>query len=92
MVHTPSLWISEGITDYYAAVALARTGIFSPQDYLDHMGRVITALEQSPGPQGTQHRRHQLGHVVWRGAADSEPAPIPPISSTRTILTMTAEM
>ena len=31
MVHTPSLWISEGITDYYAAVALARTGIFSPQ-------------------------------------------------------------
>ena len=49
MVHTPSLWISEGITDYYAAVALARTGIFTPQDYLDHMGRVITALEQSPG-------------------------------------------
>ena len=49
MVPTPSLWISEGITDYYAAVALARTGIFSPQDYLDHMGRVITALEQSPG-------------------------------------------
>ena len=49
MVHTRSLWISEGITDYYAAVALARTGIFTPQDYLDHMGRVITALEQSPG-------------------------------------------
>jgi predicted metalloprotease with PDZ domain len=49
MVHTPSLWISEGVTDYYAAVALARTGIFTPQDYLDHMGRVITALEQSPG-------------------------------------------
>ena len=49
MVHTPSLWISEGITDYYAAVALSRTGIFSPQEYLDHMARVITALEQAPG-------------------------------------------
>jgi predicted metalloprotease with PDZ domain len=49
MVHTPSLWISEGITDYYAAVALSRTGVFSPQDYLDHMARVITAFEQAPG-------------------------------------------
>lgn len=49
MVHTPSLWISEGITSYYAGLALERAGFLTPQQYLDYLARVWTALEANPG-------------------------------------------
>jgi predicted metalloprotease with PDZ domain len=49
MVHTPSLWISEGLTSYYGALALERAGLVTPQQYLDQIGNVITNFEQSPG-------------------------------------------
>jgi predicted metalloprotease with PDZ domain len=49
MVHTPSLWISEGLTSYYGALTLERVGLITPQQYLDHIGRLITKFEQEPG-------------------------------------------
>jgi predicted metalloprotease with PDZ domain len=49
MVHTPSLWISEGLTSYYGALALERAGLITPQQYLDAMGVLITKFEQRPG-------------------------------------------
>jgi predicted metalloprotease with PDZ domain len=49
MVHTPSLWISEGLTSYYGALALERAGLVTPQQYLDEVGNMITNFEQSPG-------------------------------------------
>lgn len=49
MVHTPSLWISEGLTSYYGALALARGGLVTPQQYLDGLGKVITKFESDPG-------------------------------------------
>jgi predicted metalloprotease with PDZ domain len=49
MVHTPSLWISEGLTSYYGALALARAGIVTPQQYLDGIGKLITKFEAEPG-------------------------------------------
>ena len=49
MVHTPSLWISEGLTSYYGALALERAGLVTPQQYLDGIGHMITNFEQSPG-------------------------------------------
>ncbi len=49
MVHTPSLWISEGLTSYYGALALERAGLITPQQYLDEISFVITKFEQDPG-------------------------------------------
>jgi predicted metalloprotease with PDZ domain len=49
MVHTPSLWISEGLTSYYGSLALARAGIVTPQQYLDGIGKLITKFEAEPG-------------------------------------------
>jgi predicted metalloprotease with PDZ domain len=48
-VHTPSLWISEGLTSYYAAIALERAGFLPPQKYLDYIGRLWAGLEEKPG-------------------------------------------
>ncbi|HML16791.1 MAG TPA: PDZ domain-containing protein [Bryobacteraceae bacterium] len=49
MVHTPSLWISEGLTSYYAGLALERAGFLTPQQYLEYIGRLFTGLEEKPG-------------------------------------------
>jgi len=49
MVHTPSLWISEGLTSYYGALALVHAGLITPEQYLDMIGQLITKFEAYPG-------------------------------------------
>jgi len=49
MVHTPSLWISEGLTSYYGSLALVRAGLISPQHYLDGLGKLMTKFDAQPG-------------------------------------------
>ena len=49
MVHTPSLWISEGLTSYYGALALAHAGLITPEQYLDSISQLITKFEAHPG-------------------------------------------
>lgn len=49
MVHTPSLWISEGLTSYYGDLALERAGIITPSEYLDGIAGLITNFEREPG-------------------------------------------
>src|SRR5580704_1653946 len=60
MVHTPSLWISEGLTSYYGALALERAGLITPQEYLDEIGHMITNFEQSPG-----RRERSIEDTSW---------------------------
>jgi predicted metalloprotease with PDZ domain len=48
-VHTPSLWISEGLTSYYGSLAVERAGLVTPQQYLDSIAKLITKFEQEPG-------------------------------------------
>ena len=60
MVHTPSLWISEGVTSYYGALALARAGLITPQQYLDEISRTITNFEQNPG-----RRERSIEDTSW---------------------------
>lgn len=46
---TPSLWVSEGLTTYYGDLAVVRSGLGSPADFLDGMSGRIRALQDSPG-------------------------------------------
>jgi predicted metalloprotease with PDZ domain len=48
-VPTPSLWISEGLTSYYASLAMVRAGLVTPESYLNQMGQLITGSERAPG-------------------------------------------
>ncbi len=46
---TPSLWMSEGVTSYYAELALVRAGVEGKEAYLSGMSQVITTFELMPG-------------------------------------------
>jgi predicted metalloprotease with PDZ domain len=48
-VLTKSLWISEGITDYYGALAVHRAGLSSQSDYLASLSANIDELQTTPG-------------------------------------------
>jgi predicted metalloprotease with PDZ domain len=43
-----SLWISEGLTDYYADLQLARAGLYTPGEYLRELSNAIRALQTTP--------------------------------------------
>jgi predicted metalloprotease with PDZ domain len=47
--YTTLLWAFEGITSYYDDLLLVRSGLISEQDYLEVLGRSITALLRTPG-------------------------------------------
>jgi predicted metalloprotease with PDZ domain len=48
-VHTPSLWISEGLTSYYGDLMLVRSGLMTSEVYLKHISQLITNFEAQPG-------------------------------------------
>jgi predicted metalloprotease with PDZ domain len=48
-VHTESLWIAEGITEYYAGLALVRAGLSSPEEFLASFSSNIDELQGTPG-------------------------------------------
>ena len=47
--YTKLLWVAEGITDYYAQVALRRAGFISEEDYLEGAARAFQDLQSTPG-------------------------------------------
>src|ERR1043165_6657199 len=47
--YTKNLWVAEGITDYYADVALRRAGLISEDDFLDAAARSFQGLQNTPG-------------------------------------------
>lgn len=47
--YTESLWVAEGITSYYADLALLRAGLIDRGDYLARLSGAITDLETQPG-------------------------------------------
>lgn len=47
--YTSSLWVAEGVTEYYGEHALRRSGIWGRQKYLDTLGKMIDSLRDMPG-------------------------------------------
>jgi predicted metalloprotease with PDZ domain len=47
--YTEQLWAFEGITSYYDDLALVRTGLISPQSYLELVGQTMTRVARSTG-------------------------------------------
>jgi predicted metalloprotease with PDZ domain len=45
---TPSLWFSEGFTDYYGSLSRYRAGLGSKEDFLRSAGNAISGTEQNP--------------------------------------------
>jgi predicted metalloprotease with PDZ domain len=43
-----SLWISEGLTDYYADVQLARAGLYTQEEYLHELSNAVRTLQTTP--------------------------------------------
>jgi predicted metalloprotease with PDZ domain len=47
--HTKSLWVAEGLTDYYAPLMLHRAGLSSEEEYLSGLSMAINRLQTTPG-------------------------------------------
>ena len=47
--YTRSLWVAEGITDYYARLVLRRAGLISDKEFLKENARAFQALQNVPG-------------------------------------------
>jgi predicted metalloprotease with PDZ domain len=47
--HTELLWAFEGITSYYDELALARSGVLQPRDYLDLFATTVSRVLRNPG-------------------------------------------
>ncbi len=48
-VHTESLWVVEGLTSYYADLAVHRAGLSTETEYLQALSRQIRGLQTTPG-------------------------------------------
>jgi len=47
--NTRNLYVSEGMTSYWAAIGLKRSGVWSLEDYYDDLTRQISTLQSAPG-------------------------------------------
>ncbi len=47
--HTELLWVFEGVTSYYDDLALVRSGLITPESYLELLGRAITRVLRGAG-------------------------------------------
>jgi len=63
---TPSLWISEGLTTYYGDLAVTRSGVGNPQDFLAGMSSLIRQLQACPGRLVQSLEQSSLD--VWTGS------------------------
>jgi predicted metalloprotease with PDZ domain len=48
-VYPRSLWIAEGVTDYYADLLVRRAGLTTPDEYLVLLSSAIRTLQTTPG-------------------------------------------
>jgi predicted metalloprotease with PDZ domain len=47
--HTRNLYVSEGMTSYWAAIGLKHSGLWTRKDYFDNLANQISILQSAPG-------------------------------------------
>ena len=47
--YSRSLWVAEGVTTYYGYLFLLQSGLWTRQQFLDHLANEIATLEREPG-------------------------------------------
>jgi predicted metalloprotease with PDZ domain len=47
--YTRNLYVSEGMTSYWAAIGLKRAGLWSRKDYFENLATQISSLQSAPG-------------------------------------------
>ena len=47
-VRSKALWLSEGVTSYYGDLSLVRSGIWTREQYLNHLAMEMTQLQANP--------------------------------------------
>lgn len=62
-VCTPSLWIVEGLTSYYAYLALVRSGIYTPEKLFSEFSGRINRYENDPGK--THRTLAEVSMLTW---------------------------
>ena len=68
--YTRSLWISEGLTSYYASLTLRRAGIWNDQRYFRQMVDVIGAIQHSPGRFERSAEEASFDTWLWHPTTD----------------------
>jgi predicted metalloprotease with PDZ domain len=48
-VHTKSLWMAEGVTDYYGELLVHRAGLSTRDEYLENLSSHIEIVQSAPG-------------------------------------------
>lgn len=48
-VHTPSMWVAEGVTSYYDDLFVHRAGLSTENEYLEALGKTIHSVMTGPG-------------------------------------------
>ena len=47
--YTRTLWVAEGLTDYYGDLLAVRAGVITPEEYLVALSETIASLQTTPG-------------------------------------------
>jgi predicted metalloprotease with PDZ domain len=77
-VHTPHLWVSEGLTSWYQHVIELRAGHVSPRRYLTILASYLLDLERTPGQhvQSVEESSHDAWTKYYRPDAHSRNAQV----------------
>jgi len=60
-VRTPTLWFVEGVTSYYEALSMVRTGLWTPEAFWEEMEHQIEQLQRT-----TERRTVSVADASWR--------------------------
>ncbi|MCI0691901.1 PDZ domain-containing protein [candidate division KSB1 bacterium] len=64
-VYTTSLWLMEGVTDYYAYLTLIRCGLWSKKDWLQKYGNTISRYRRATGWKYRSAREMSWDAWLW---------------------------